>query len=282
MSARSPAALKPPAAPSTTAANPPAGSAGLIRTTLEVERQRSDALARANRIRSKCRDLREHIAEMEPNQGAALVARVLLNPPAFAAKLKTARLLQAIHGFGAVRAQKIAGDRARVPIGQLSYRERVRIAAQCVRRAEGLRRRTPPPAPTREVSEVALFGANQVRIARAKELREIAAARGSTQGLFRAAKLLNATQHPPGLDKLTVLALLEAVPGIGTSAARKFLRKHDVGERIELWMLSPSRALTLATALIAEQGPTPRLAAAPREPALEPPREPAPALAAAA
>jgi hypothetical protein len=229
------------------------------RPKAEVDRPRQHALEKANRIRRKCRRLRERIAELPPSDGAALVAKVLLDPPEFTASLKIARLLRAIHGFGAVRAQKIAGPRARTSIGELSYRERVRIAAECVRRSESLSRRKPTPAPQRAASERALLGANQVRIARAQELGEIALARDPVQGAFRAGKLIISTTRPEPLDGLTVLAVLEAVPRMGDRAARKFMARLNVGDRTELWMLSRSRAVALATALIALHSPTAEL-----------------------
>lgn len=239
-----------------------------VRSTQEVEHQRTAALAQANHTRSQCKRLREEINAQPPREGAILVARVLLKPPQFLANMKTGRLLLAIHGIGAKRAREIARLRLATPIGALSIHERVRIAAETVRRCEHMVRKQPPRTPAPEVSARALLDANQIRFARSGACHDISRARDPLQGAFRAAKLIIASDRAVELDGLSVLAVLEAVPGMGNKRARRVLEQLHVGISIELRALSRPRAVALASALIAQYSPPPAPNAADPLPAL--------------
>jgi hypothetical protein len=221
---------------------------------LSASCQRDDALERANWVRHERRLLREKIRRLAPPDGAALAARVLINPPAFAQTMTVARLLTAVHGVGKPRAKEIAGQRVTRRLGAVSARERERIAAECQRRAAHLKTLNVTVRTDRDQALRALECANRVRIARARSLGELAEAASRANAAFRAAALISNPKRPVELDGLTVKAVVEAIPRVHTSTARPFMRRLALSDSTTLGMLSRSRAITVATALIENYG----------------------------
>jgi hypothetical protein len=233
-----------------------------------LARQRTAALAQANRVRHRRRLLRQRIARRDPPQGAALACATLLHPPDYARTMTVERLLTAINAFGSVRAKAIAGQHQRAALDALDAEDRARIAARCQQAAANLAARHRHGPVDHEQAMRALAGADRVRLARACALRAIARAPGRGTAAWRAAVLISASSRSPELQGLTVHAVVEAIPKVGETATRRLLEELQLSGGVRLEMLSRARAARIAATVLARYGQPalPAPAAAPARP----------------
>jgi hypothetical protein len=100
----------------------------------------------------------------------------------------------------------------------------------------------------------ALNEGNQVRCGRAQALREVTCAPTRANGAFRAAAILTSEKRPAELDGLAVQLVIEAIPRVQAHTARQLLGPLKISDTTTLGMLSRSRAVTVASALVERYG----------------------------
>ncbi len=225
----------------------------------DPDRQRRNALRKANAVRRRRRETRNAIKQLAPPGGAQAACEIILGVPDWAASMNVARLLGAVNGFGSVRARRIAGVDANTPLARLDTTVRAAIASRTVREAAHLRKRggaQPGPLTADHYAQAqqALQSAQRIRLARTYALTHIVDAADLAQRAARAADLIADSERDADLNGLTLTKILEAVFGRRDRRTAKLIAELDLRPTTELGMLSTLRAHQTAAALRACHG----------------------------